>query len=161
MTDMNSNPRSYLDCIEAGCRDWQRGDDEAGRQWLQRACLLWLESLRVQEQAATDGDCMLVSPAALRTMEQILLLLQREDVTAAVDKLAYELLPELRAQQTGQHGRLRKADQYAGSGPAPCEGVDEEVKQDAGSGLAPRPDTGEKATQLRGGTPDAAEEEAR
>ncbi|GBF75146.1 hypothetical protein PA598K_03531 [Paenibacillus sp. 598K] len=139
MTDMNSNPRSYLDCIEAGCQAWQRGDDESGRQWLQRACLLWLESLRASEPSATDGDGMLVSPAALRTMEQILLQLQREDMAAAIDKLAYELLPELRAQMAAQDdsGAARRGQeahdtqdaQDVCSGTAPCLGVGEEEAQ--------------------------------
>ncbi|MFS0724050.1 hypothetical protein [Paenibacillus sp. 1P07SE] len=96
---MNNHGQHYIDCIGRGCAAWRRGDDEEGRQWFQQACLLWLAELRQPDrEASTDSDGMSAPQAALRTMEQILLLLQREDVAAATDLLEYELLPELRKQ---------------------------------------------------------------
>lgn len=104
MMAMN-NPGRYIESIEKGCRAWRVGDDEDGRRWFQQACLLWLEELRYPEQeSVTDRDAMTVPAGALRTMEQVLLMLQREDVVGATDLLEYELLPELRRQMVRGDG---------------------------------------------------------
>ncbi|WP_157272834.1 hypothetical protein [Paenibacillus daejeonensis] len=105
MIAMN-NPGGYVESIEQGCRAWRRGDDQEGRRWFQQACLLWLEELRGWEQeAATDRDAMLVPAGALPLMDQVLLMLQREDVVGATDVLEYELLPELRRQLADRASR--------------------------------------------------------
>ena len=115
-----NNPGRYIESIEQGCRAWRRGDDQEGRRWFQQACLLWLEELRgCEQEAATDRDTMLVPAGALHSMDQVLLMLQREDVVGATDLLEYELLPELRRQladRASRTGRAGEARRQPGTG---------------------------------------------